>query len=453
MKNNHILADDNIGKLLFRLSAPATLGMFVMALYNVVDTIFIGHSVGKLGIAGISIVFPFQMFVMAIGQTLGIGGASLISRSLGAGNIEKAEKTLGNVIFSVVIFGISLAIFGSFFIDKILLVFGATETILPYAREYMQIILFGTILFTFLMSSNNIIRSEGKAKVAMGTMIISAVLNIILDPIFIFSFKMGVRGAAIATVIAQFISVIYIVFFFCSGKSVLKFKLINLKFNIPILKEVFAIGASAFARQSAQSFLIIVLNNSLGLYGGDISIAVFGVVSKLIRFIIMPIFGIAQGLQPIAGFNYGAKQYGKAWKALKLALFSGVTISTLGSLLVISIPGTLMKIFTNDTLLINEGVHSLKIFILAFPLVGFQVVGATVFQAFGKAIPALFLSLSRQILFLIPLILILPGFFHLDGIWFAFPVSDVLATIVTLMMLYRSSQRITKIKNCITLCS
>ena len=358
MKNNHILADDNIGKLLFRLSAPATLGMFVMALYNVVDTIFIGHSVGKLGIAGISIVFPFQMFVMAIGQTLGIGGASLISRSLGAGNIEKAEKTLGNVIFSVVIFGISLAIFGSFFIDKILLVFGATETILPYAREYMQIILFGTILFTFLMSSNNIIRSEGKAKVAMGTMIISAVLNIILDPIFIFSFKMGVRGAAIATVIAQFISVIYIVFFFCSGKSVLKFKLINLKFNIPILKEVFAIGASAFARQSAQSFLIIVLNNSLGLYGGDISIAVFGVVSKLIRFIIMPIFGIAQGLQPIAGFNYGAKQYGKAWKALKLALFSGVTISTLGSLLVISIPGTLMKIFTNDTLLINEGVHS-----------------------------------------------------------------------------------------------
>jgi len=441
MKNNHILADDNIGKLLFRLSAPATLGMFVMALYNVVDTIFIGHSVGKLGIAGISIVFPFQMFVMAIGQTLGIGGASLISRSLGAGNIEKAEKTLGNVIFSVVIFGISLAIFGSFFIDKILLVFGATETILPYAREYMQIILFGTILFTFLMSSNNIIRSEGKAKVAMGTMIISAVLNIILDPIFIFSFKMGVRGAAIATVIAQFISVIYIVFFFCSGKSVLKFKLINLKFNIPILKEVFAIGASAFARQSAQSFLIIVLNNSLGLYGGDISIAVFGVVSKLIRFIIMPIFGIAQGLQPIAGFNYGAKQYGKAWKALKLALFSGVTISTLGSLLVISIPGTLMKIFTNDTLLINEGVHSLKIFILAFPLVGFQVVGATVFQAFGKAIPALFLSLSRQILFLIPLILILPGFFHLDGIWFAFPVSDVLATIVTLMMLYREKKR------------
>jgi len=440
MKNNHILADDNIGKLLFKLSAPATLGMFVMALYNVVDTIFIGHSVGKLGIAGISIVFPFQMFVMAIGQTLGIGGASLISRSLGAGNIEKAEKTLGNVIFSVVIFGISLALFGSFFIDKILMVFGATETILPYAREYMQIILFGTILFTFLMTSNNIIRSEGKAKVAMGTMIISAVINIILDPIFIFGFKMGVRGAAIATVIAQLISVIYIIFFFLSGKSILKFKLINLKLNFPILKEVFAIGASAFARQSAQSFLIIVLNNSLGLYGGDVSIAVFGVISKLIRFIIMPIFGIAQGLQPIAGFNYGAKKYQKAWKALKLALICGVSISTLGSLLVISIPKTLMMIFTKDTILINQGVHSLKLFIIAFPLVGFQVVGATVFQAFGKAIPALFLSLSRQILFLIPLILILPRFFHLDGIWFAFPVSDVLATIVTLMMLYREKK-------------
>ncbi len=445
MKNNHILADDNIGKLLFKLSAPATLGMFVMALYNVVDTIFIGHAVGRLGIAGISIVFPFQMFVMAIGQTLGIGGASLISRSLGAGNIEKAERTLGNVIFSVVIFGISLALFGSFFIDKILMVFGATETILPYAREYMQIILFGTILFTFLMTSNNIIRSEGKAKVAMGTMIISAVINIILDPIFIFGFKMGVRGAAIATVIAQLISVIYIIFFFLSGKSILKFKLINLKLNFPILKEVFAIGASAFARQSAQSFLIIILNNSLGLYGGDLSIAVFGVISKLIRFIIMPIFGIAQGLQPIAGFNYGAKKYQKAWKAIKLALISGVTISTLGSLLVISIPKTLMMIFTKDTELINQGVHSLKLFIIAFPLVGFQVVGSTVFQAFGKAIPALFLSLSRQILFLIPLILILPRFFHLDGIWLAFPVSDVLATIVTLMMLYRENKKFKKL--------
>ena len=445
MKNNHILADDNIGKLLFKLSAPATLGMFVMTLYNVVDTIFIGHAVGRLGIAGISIVFPFQMFVMAIGQTLGIGGASLISRSLGAGNIEKAERTLGNVIFSVVIFGISLALFGSFFIDKILMVFGATETILPYAREYMQIILFGTILFTFLMTSNNIIRSEGKAKVAMGTMIISAVINIILDPIFIFGFKMGVRGAAIATVIAQLISVIYIIFFFLSGKSILKFKLINLKLNFPILKEVFAIGASAFARQSAQSFLIIILNNSLGLYGGDLSIAVFGVISKLIRFIIMPIFGIAQGLQPIAGFNYGAKKYQKAWKAIKLALISGVTISTLGSLLVISIPKTLMMIFTKDTELINQGVHSLKLFIIAFPLVGFQVVGSTVFQAFGKAIPALFLSLSRQILFLIPLILILPRFFHLDGIWLAFPVSDVLATIVTLMMLYRENKKFKKL--------
>ncbi len=442
MKNKHILADDNIGKLLFKLSAPATLGMFVMALYNVIDTIFIGHAVGSLGIAGISIVFPFQMFVMAIGQTLGIGGASLISRSLGAGNIEKAETTLGNVIFSVVIFGITLAIFGSFFIDNILILFGATETILPYAREYMQIILYGTILFTFLMTSNNIIRSEGKAKVAMGTMIIAAVLNIILDPVFIFGFKMGIRGAAIATVLSQFISVIYIIFYFRSGKSVLRFKLINLKLNFPILKEVFAIGTSSFARQSAQSLLIIVLNNSLGAYGGDVSIAVFGVVSKLIRFIIMPIFGIAQGLQPIAGFNYGAKKYQKAWKAIKLALISGVSISTLGFLLILAIPETLMMIFTKEKILIRQGVHSMKLFILAFPVVGFQIIGATVFQAFGKAIPALFLSLSRQILFFIPLILILPRFFHLDGIWYAFPVSDVLATMVTLFMLYSQKKKI-----------
>jgi len=434
-KNNLILADENIIKLLFKLSMPATIGMFVMALYNIADTIFVGRGVGTLGIAGISIVFPFQMLMMAIGQMIGIGGASLISRSLGANNLKKANISLGNIYSSVLILGISLAFLGSLFIDPILRTFGATDTILPYSREYMQIILFGFVLMTFLMTSNNIIRAEGKAKIAMGTMIVSAVLNIIFDPIFIFGFKMGVRGAAIATVLSQTIAVIYIIYYFSSGRSILKFHFRNLRLDFSVLKEIFSIGISAFARQAAGSFLFIIINNNLAFYGGDVSIAAFGVIHRLLRFAIMPIFGIAQGFQPIAGFNYGAKLYKKTKKAIKYAIFGATGMSILGFLILIIFPATLMKIFTKDPNLISEGTYSLRLIVIALPVVGFQIIGATTFQAIGKALPSLLLSMSRQILFLIPLLLILPKFFHLLGIWIAFPIADSLSALITFVML------------------
>ncbi len=433
--SEHILADENITRLLIRLSAPATIGMITMALYNLVDSIFVGRAVGPLGIAGISIVFPFQMLVLALGQLVGVGGASIVARSLGAGNKERANRTLGNLVSLSIIFGIIIAGVGLILLDHLLIIFGATDNILPYARDYMKIILIGSLFFISLISSNNLIRAEGRARIAMGTMIVSSLINIVLDPIFIFWFKMGIKGAALATVIAQAVTVIYIICYFISGKSSLNFRLKNLAFYPDIIREKFAIGISAFARMSAGSFLIIIINNSLGIYGGDLAIAAFGVIHRLLRFTIMPIVGITHGMQPITGFNYGAKRWKNAWKSVKVAIVAATIVSTCGFLLLFSIPSLLMKIFTTDSEMIALGSKALRTIVMLFPIVGFQFVGATLFQAVGKALPSLFLSLSRQILILIPLIIILPRYLGLTGIWISFPISDLLTGIITLILL------------------
>jgi putative MATE family efflux protein len=433
-KKKHILADKNITKLIIKLSAPATIGMLVMALYNIVDAIFVGHGVGTHGLAGISIVFPFQMLVLSIGSLIGIGGASIISRCLGSNNLEKANRTLGNVYSLVIVFGILLAVGGSLFINPLLKLFGVTKAIFPFSKDYLQIILFGIVFFLFLIASNNIIRSEGKAKIAMGTMIVSAILNIILDPIFIFVLKMGTRGVAIATVLSQAAAVCYIIFYFSSKRSSLHFKIKNLKYKLSIVREIFSIGISAFVRLAAGSVIIIILYNTLATYG-VLPIAVFGVIHRLLRFTIMPTYGIAQGLQPIIGYNYGAREYRNILKAIKTGIILATSISFIGFLILISFPESLMKIFTKDVNLISTGSSSLRLIILALPFVGFQVVGATTFQAIGKAVPAFLLSSSRQILFLIPLILILPKFFHLTGVWIAFPIADLLSFIVTFFFL------------------
>ena len=434
-KNNLILADENILKLLFKLSMPATIGMIVMALYNVVDAIFIGRGVGTLGIAGISIVFPIQMFILALGQMVGIGGASIISRSLGANNFTKANRTLGNVYSIIIVLSFIIAFLGSRFIDFFLEAFGATPAILPFARDYMQIIILGAVFFAFLVSSNSLIRSEGRAKIAMGTMIVSAGMNIILDPIFIFGFKMGIKGAAYATVISQALAVFYIIYYFSSKKSILKFSFKNLRIDFSILKEILAIGVSSFVRLVSRSIMVIILNNILSIYGSDVSIAVFGVLNRILRFAIMPIFGIAQGFQPIAGFNFGAKLYRKTKEAIKLAVIAATGISILGFLILILLPNFLMRIFTQDENLISQGTFALRIIIITLPTIGFQIIGATTFQAIGKPFPALLLSMSRQILFLIPLLLILPKFWQLSGIWIAFPIADILAAFITFVML------------------
>ncbi|MBN2461846.1 MAG: MATE family efflux transporter [Candidatus Cloacimonetes bacterium] len=434
-QKNSILADENILRLLLNLSAPATIGMITMALYNLVDTIFVGRGVGPLAIAGLAIVFPFQMLVLALGQMIGMGAASIISRSLGAEDKERAEKALANMILSTSVFGITLAVSGNIFLSPLLRAFGATEAIMPYSREYLQVILMGTVFHIFLISSNNVIRAEGRAAIAMGTMIVSAVLNIILDPVFIFVLKMGVRGAAIATVISQAVAAGYIIGFFKSGISELQLRQRFLKPDWEILREKFAIGLSAFVRQAAGSIFIIVVNHSLAYYGTDLTLAAFGVIHRLLRFTIMPVFGIAQGMQPIVGYNYGARRPALARKAISLATWGATIMAITGFILLFAFPATLIAIFTDNRELIATGSKALRIIVCVQPLIGVQIIGATTFQALGKALPSLFLSMSRQLLFLIPLLLILPRLLALNGVWLAFPLADIMSFFITLIIL------------------
>lgn len=435
-----MLGEESISKVLFKLSVPATIGMVVQALYNLVDTIFVGRALGPesvQGIAGITIAFPIQMIIMGVALTIGIGSASIISRSLGARDYGRADITLGNAISAILFLSILVTVLGSIYIVPLLKLFGATDTILPFAYEYTRIILYGTIVFAFSMTVNNIVRAEGNAKVAMLTMVISAGLNIILDPIFIFGLDMGIKGAAIATVISQAVSAIYLVHYFSSGMSSLNFHVGNLIPQPDVFMETMSIGASSFARSASSSLMVIVINNVLAIYGGDIPIAVFGVVNRLFMFTFMPMIGIVQGLQPIVGYNYGAKNFERVVSSTSLAIKITTVISISGFLLLFLFPSQMFSIFTTDQQLIDAGRSATRIMVLALPLVGFQIVGASIYQTLGKARPAFILSISRQVLFLIPLVLILPQFFQLNGVWIAFPVSDGLSFLVTFIMLAR----------------
>ncbi|HIH75006.1 MAG TPA: MATE family efflux transporter [Methanosarcina sp.] len=439
-ERSRMLADEKIGKLLFKLSVPATIGMLVQAFYNLVDTIFVGRAYGAesiQAIGGIAVAFPIQMIGMAISLAIGIGGASIISRRLGERELEKAEKTFANLIFLSLFSSLTMTVAGLAYIIPLLKTFGATDTILPYALEYLEVILYGTVLFSLAMVSNAVIRSEGNAKVAMNSMLISGGLNVILDPIFIFSFGMGIKGAAIATVLAQAIGVLYVIRYFLSGKSILGFHFGALRPDRNIITEVFAIGMSPFTRNVSGSFMVIILNNLLAFYGGDLAIAVFGIINRLMMFTLMPMFGIIQGLQPIVGFNYGAKNFGRVRDTIKLAILATTCMSIAGFLILYLFPEQLFGIFSSDLQLITEGKSAVRVIVLATPLVGFQVVGAAFYQALGKAKPSLFLSMCRQMLFLIPLVIILPKYLNLSGVWAAFPLADALAFTVTVFMVIR----------------
>ena len=415
---NKMLGEEKISSLLWKLSLPATIGMLVNALYNVVDTIFIGYGVGPLAIGGLTIAFPIQMLVMAIAQMIGIGAASAISRSLGAGDKESADYYAGNsysliIILSLIFVGLSIT-----FLDPLLRLFGASDTLLS-------------------VSSNNLIRAEGNAKVAMFTMLIGTVINIILDPIFIFVFDMGIRGAALATIVSQFVTFLYVIKYMYSGKSMLNLKPHHFVLKFNYITEIITVGVPAFVRQVGGSLLAIILNNSLVFYGGDLAISAYGVINRVIMFIFMPMFGVVQGLQPIAGFNYGAKKYARVNEVIKLSIKSLVIYATLGSFIAFLFPEIIFRIFTNDAQVIDIGTGALKIIVLGLPVVGVQIVSSSIYQSLGKAKPALFLSLLRQIILFIPLVLILPriGNLGIVGIWLTYPLSDLASTAISAYMI------------------
>jgi len=430
----NVLDDDRIGHLLLKLSLPAFAGMFVMALYNVVDTIFIGRYVGSLGIAGLSIVFPIQMLTMGIGQMTGMGGASLISRLIGARNTPRAEHALGNTLTFTIIVSISLTVVGLSNPDLWLRFMGASDTILPYARDYMTIILTGVLFRTFAMSQNFLIRAEGNARVPMIGMIMGAGLNIVLDAIFIIPLGMGVKGAALATVIAQLITSMYFLRYYLSGKSYLRVHLKNMIIKWDILKSILAIGISSFARTAAQSLAVVFVNRTLLSFGGDLAISSYGLIQRIMIFALMPSIVIGQGMQPILGFNYGAKRYDRALQVIKLAIIAATSYSIIAFCALYFAPDLFIRVFTSDSQLIGLAAHAARHIFLAAYLIGFIIIGSVIFQAIGKAPQAFVTAIARPALFLLPLVFILPNYWQLDGVWLAFPITDALTSILVLVL-------------------
>ncbi|MBO8127103.1 MAG: MATE family efflux transporter [Firmicutes bacterium] len=438
------LGEEKISTLLTRFSIPAIVGMIVNAVYNVVDRIFIGNGVGSLAIAGITIGFPIMLVIMAFAMLIGIGATSLISIKLGEQNKEEAELILGNGTSLLVLISLAISLVGLVFITPLLKAFGASEAVLPYARDYMVIIMATTAITSVGFGMNNFIRAEGNPKIAMLTMLIGAITNIILDPIFIFVFGWGVKGAAWATVIARTLSAAWVLYYFLSGQSVLKLHLKNLKPRLPIVKMIVTIGAAPFAMQLASSVLNTILNRTLTHYGGDIAVAAMGVIMSLMTLLVMPVIGINQGAQPIIGYNYGAQNYDRVKKALKLAIAAATAIVTVGFVITRLYPEELVALFNSgDQELIALGSRALQTFMLFLPIIGFQIVGANYFQAVGKPKAAMFLTLSRQVILLIPLILILPRFYGLNGILYAGPAADLGSAILTGIWLYLELRNLT----------
>ncbi|MDD4250051.1 MAG: MATE family efflux transporter, partial [Methanosarcina sp.] len=415
-EKSEFLGTESIRKLLFKLSTPVIIGMLVQALYNVVDTLFVGWAYGAesvQAIGGLSIAFPVQMIIMAFGIILGTGGSSIISRALGARETERAEKVLGNVFSLSLILSVLIAIPCLLYLDPILKAFGSTPGILPYARDYLEIIIAGGIVFVFGISVQNIVRAEGNARLAMNAMLIGGGLNILLDPLFIFGFGMGVQGAAIATVLSQSVGSAWLLQYCLKGKGAVRFKAETLKLSPGIIKEIGAIGLGSFVMEASGSVMMIFVYNALASYGGDVAIAVFGITMKINSFIFLPLLGMSFGLQPIVGFNYGAKQFGRIVEAVKLSLAATTAFGLLGLLVISLFPEQLLGLFSADPEYLTVGKSAVVIMVLGLPLIGCNVVTTTLFQALGQAKPSFLLSISRQLLFLIPLVIILPRLYGL----------------------------------------
>ncbi len=428
-----------IPRLLFNLSLPSIMGMLAVTLYNVADTIFIGRGVGTLGIAALSVAMPFLMTITIFGQAIGMGGASIVSRALGAKDYSKADYTLNNLLHTIVIANVFVISLAFIFLRPLLIVFGAGEEFLGLAVEYTQIALIGSFFMNVINVTMSLVRAEGNARFAMVVMITGAVLNLIVDPIFIFVFEWGVKGAALATTLSQVLGALMAIWYFASGKGVLSItwkKLISPP-KWSILSESIAVGGASFARQMASTLIVILLNHSLLKYGGSVSVAVYGVIFRILMFNFMPLFGINQGFMPIAGFNYGAKDYARVRHVLRAAIRATTAFSILSFLLFFLLSKQMISVFSDDAELLEMGYKAMRIIVVTLPIIGFQIVGSGLYQALGRVWPAIFLAMSRQVLFLIPFVLILPIYFDLNGIWISFPIADFLSAVVTLIMLLR----------------
>jgi putative MATE family efflux protein len=431
------LGTEKISKLLIKQAVPATIGILVMSLNMIVDTIFVGHWIGVLAIAAITVVLPIAFLISSIGMGIGIGGSSIISRALGADNSEKAFLTFGNQICLTLILSVIFVTLGIFFSVPILNLFGAKGAILPIASEYFGVIIYGVPFLAFAMMGNPVIRAEGKPKFAMYAMMVPAVINVLLDILFIKVFDWGMWGAGLATSISYASCGLYILYFFLSSKSELKIIPKNFRLNVNIIKEIFALGGITIIRQGAVSILMIVLNYSLFKYGSEISIAVFGIINRIMMFVLSPVLGVTQGFLPVAGFNIGAEKNDRVKKTIKTSIYFGTILGTIIFIGIIIFKEEVIWIFTNDATLLENTPNAMLVVFLATPIITMQLIGSAYFQAAGKALPALILTLLKQGIFLIPLAYILPKYYGVYGVWWSFPIADVMSTLITVLVLRR----------------
>ncbi|MCW2117924.1 MATE family efflux transporter [Flavobacterium sp. 7A] len=424
------LGTEDIKKLLIKQAVPASVGILFLSVNILIDTIFVGQWIGSLAIAAVTVVLPITFLISSLGMAIGVGGGSVLSRALGSKDKEKAEVTFANQIMMTLLLSLLFLLLCVLFNKNVLLLFGAKGSIMKMAEEFFFPILFSVPFLALCMMGNNIIRAEGKAKFAMIAMIIPAFVNIGLDIIFIKIMNLGMFGAAMATTISYITCFLFVLWFFIF-KSDLRLKARHFKLNFPIVKEITELSFVTFSRQSVISILAIIINHTLYDYGGEQSITVYGIVSRMLMFALFPILGITQGFIPIAGYNYGAKNHHRVNESILISIKYATLLATVIYLIILFFANEIVSVFTHDEVVTADTTVALRWVFAASPIIAVQLIGAAYFQAAGMAKKALMLTLSKQGFFLIPLVLILPNFFGIFGVWVAFPISDILSTLLT----------------------
>ena len=439
--NSSNLGIEPISKLLFKQALPASIGILVMSLNILIDTIFVGQWIGSIAIAAINVVLPVSFFIAALGMAIGIGGSSIISRSLGSENIQKAKYTFANQITLTILITVSFVFIGLYFIESIIPLFGGKGGIYEPSKIYYTIVLYGVPFLALSMMGNSVIRAEGKPKFAMYALMIPSIGNIVLDIVFIKYLNMGMAGAAWATTGSYVLCFIFIFWFFASDKSELKIKTHHLSLKKPIVKEITSLGSITLARQATVSITYLLMNNILYNYGGEVSVTAYAIVGRMMMFSLFPVYGITQGFLPIAGYNFGANNFERVKEVIYLAIKYASFFATLVFLVLMIFPEEITKVFTSDVDVIRETPAAMRWVFLATPIIAIQLIGAAYFQGIGKAKTGLILALLRQGILFVPLILILPLFFGEMGAWISFPISDFLATIITGIVLIREVKK------------
>ena len=430
-----------IPQLLIQQAVPASIGILVMSLNILIDTVFVGQWIGPNAIAAINVVLPVSFFIGALGMAIGIGGSSIISRALGDQNIEKALKTFGNQSTLTLLFTVGFVIIGLSFIETLIPLFGGKGALYAPAKIYYTIVMYGVPLLGFCMMGNNVVRAEGKPRYAMYAMMLPSVSNLTLDVVFIYIFDWGMAGAAWATTISYGVCALYLLYFFNSSKSELHLQRTHFSLQKSIVQQIGALGSVTLARQAVVSIVVLLVNNILFRYGGETTVAVYAIISRSLMFSLFPVLGITQGFLPIAGYNYGAKNFDRVREVINTALLYATVLASIIFSLIMVFTEAFVTIFTNDPNVLAQTPDAMRWVFAATPIIGIQLIGAAYFQAIGKALPALLLTLTRQGFFLIPLIFILPPYFDVFGVWLAFPIGEAIATVITAFFLFRELKK------------